>query len=168
MYSPHSRESYQPVSKHSQRQVGFPKLTYCNADQTPSLSPACQQTVSFPSHLTYLITLQNSQLAIRPDADQHLRMTTHGCLENRQRAIAHLPVFLHNSNISTHSLLASSIDQGAQHTICAISYSLHTGQHFTPHMGIGGEKLTCTHCEASGGGFCRRVSAYSLRKLVVK
>ena len=36
----------------------------------------------------------NSQLPIRPNANQHLRMTPHRRLQNRQRAIAHLPVFL--------------------------------------------------------------------------
>ncbi len=47
----------------------------------------------------------NSQLAIRPNADQHLRVAPHSRLQQRQRPIAHLPAFLHAHNGSAKRAL---------------------------------------------------------------
>lgn len=85
----------------------------------PTSNPSAKspsQAPFTPSH--------NSQLAIRPDANQHLRVAAHSRLQNRQRAIAHLPVFLFPASALriTNTLLRRekhNIPAEQSHTLCA-------------------------------------------------
>jgi len=90
------------------------------------------------THITQPTLLQdpNSQLAIRPDANQHLRVAPHSRLQQRQRPVAHLPVFLHHTQNTTrsanhptpfhHSIHPQPLHRHPRkkHTSWAISYSL--------------------------------------------
>ncbi len=59
--------------------------------------------VSTQNHHQPLTPKSHSQLAIRPNANQHLRVTPHSRLQQRQRPVAHLPVFLHHAERSAKS-----------------------------------------------------------------
>lgn len=59
-----------------------------------------------PNHST------NSQLAVRPNANQHLRVAPHSRLQERQRPVAHLPLFLSGSSVKARvSVRPSSSDR---------------------------------------------------------
>ena len=176
VYLRHSPESCHNVS---QRPEQIPKPPTRDSHITMAIKsldprkPAAQKISAFRPRTLPSVQFQssNSQLAIRPDANQHLRMAPHSRLQQRQRAVAHLPVFL-SAAVSTRpspSLPAgvgkNNIPAAQSHTLChppTIRQSAFPSIiPPVPQRRRQSKTLTCTHSAASAAAPCPLVSSSS-------